>query len=78
MTIISATALRGSTQSAFDDFLEAYPAYMRTGVLDELRSRECECMGDRGLGAVRVSLGMASNFADVHRCVQFIADTNRD
>jgi selenocysteine lyase/cysteine desulfurase len=33
------------------------------------------CMGDRGMGAVRVSLGMASNFADVHQFVTFIGDT---
>ena len=34
-----------------------------------------ECMSDKALGAVRVSLGMASNFTDVHRFVKFIADT---
>lgn len=37
--------------------------------------RYSECMGDKALGAVRVSLGMASNFADAHRFVKFIADT---
>ena len=37
--------------------------------------RYSECLGDRALGAVRVSLGLASNFSDVHRFVKFIGDT---
>lgn len=36
-----------------------------------------ECMGDKAMGAVRVSLGMASNFADVHRFIKFVAATYR-
>jgi len=30
------------------------------------------CMGDKATGAVRVSLGMASNFLDVHRFMKFV------
>jgi molybdenum cofactor sulfurtransferase len=37
--------------------------------------RYSACMGHRALGAVRVSLGMASNFSDVHRFIKFIGDT---
>lgn len=40
MTISSGMACRETVQTAFDDFLEAYPAYARTLALDELRLRE--------------------------------------
>ena len=40
MTILSGTACREAAQTAFDDFLEAYPAYTQTRALDELRFRE--------------------------------------
>ena len=40
MTISSGMACRETVQSAFDDFLEAYPAYAQTFALDELRLQE--------------------------------------
>lgn len=35
--------------------------------------RYSKCLGDKAMGAVRVSLGMVSNFYDVHRFIKFIA-----
>lgn len=32
------------------------------------------CIDDKSTGAVRVSLGLASNFADVYRFIQFAGD----
>jgi selenocysteine lyase/cysteine desulfurase len=37
--------------------------------IDEFR----RCIDDKSTGAVRVSLGIVSNFADVHRFAEFVA-----
>jgi selenocysteine lyase/cysteine desulfurase len=61
----------GAAEAAFGVAPEALAsAYRATEVLplDELVAR----LGMEGGGAVRVSLGAASNFADVHACVQFV------
>jgi molybdenum cofactor sulfurtransferase len=54
---------------------EVQACRLAAGVTSFDMQRYSECMGDRATGAVRVSLGMASNFSDVHRFIKFIGDT---
>lgn len=51
---------------------------LEAGVDDFNMGRYGACMGDIALGAVRLSLGMASNFSDIHLFMKFIGDTYLD
>jgi len=54
---------------------EVLACYQEAGAENLDKDRYAKCMGRKATGAVRASLGMASNFSDVHRFMKFIIGT---